>query len=372
MSKRIAGVCGGDAALTSLVERMVDVSIRGLPGMFRKDTRCFAHTRRRTGSGLELAGVSPRYGAISLLGLRHVEEAAQRAALGGETAREFAERQVAAIGSHDNLGDVALITWAAAECGVSDLARPLARLRALWSASGNAFVVEAAWALAAFVASRESQDTRKEAGDVKAALEQCLTRGSAAFPHWVQPSRAPFGRSHVGCFADQVYPIQALSRYHAAFVDERALDLANACAEQICRVQGKEGQWWWHYDARNGSVVEGYPVYSVHQDAMAPMALLDLFDAGGRDFSAEIRLGLRWMQSAPEIGRSLIDDDIPLIWRKVARREPNKATRTIRAALSGLHPSLRWKWMDSAFPPTAVDWESRPYHLGWVLYAWLG
>jgi hypothetical protein len=67
----------------------------------------------------------------------------------------------------------------------------------------------------------------------------------------------------------------------------------------------------------------------------------------------------------------LIDDDIPLIWRKVARREPGKTTRTMRALLSTLNPSLRWKWLDAAFPATTVDWESRPYHLGWVLHAWL-
>ncbi len=355
----------------TLVERIVDVSSRGLPGMFRKEYRCFAHTLRRVGTRLELAGVSPRYSAIALLGLRHTNESAQRAALGGETAQEFAEHQVASIESHDNLGDVALIIWSAAECGVADLTRALARLRALWNASSNAFVVDAAWTLSAFLASRECGATRADAHQVKATLEQCLPHGSAIFPRWVHPSRSPFGRSHVGCFADQVYPIQALSRYHAAFLDEHALGVANACAEQICRVQGEGGQWWWHYDARNGSVVEGYPVYSVHQDAMAPMALMDLVDAGGRDFSEEIRRGLRWMQFAPEVGHSLIDDDIPLIWRKVGRNEPNKATRKIRAVLTGLHPSLRWQWLDRVAPPTAVDWESRPYHLGWVLYAWL-
>ena len=371
MTNRIARICRGREDLASLIDRMVRVSLRGLPGMFRNEARCFAHTRRRTRSGLELAGVSTRYGAIALLGLRHAGDPEQRAALGGESAREFAERQAAEVDQHQNLGDVALITWAAAECGAPSLPRCLARLRGLWKASGNAFVVETAWTLSALVASRAVEETRKEAEQVEDVLARSLAKGSQIFPHWIDASRAPFGRRHVGCFADQVYPIQALSRYHAAFGADHALELANACAARICRVQGAGGQWWWHYDARNGNVIEGYPVYSVHQDAMAPMALLDLFDAGGEDFSEAIRRGLRWMDCAPEVGHSLIDDEIPLIWRKVARREPGKATRTLRAALTTAHPALRWNWLDAAFRPVEIDWESRPYHLGWILHAWL-
>ena len=60
----------------------------------------------------------------------------------------------------------------------------------------------------------------------------------------------------------------------------------------ICELQGPDGQWWWHYDTRTGKVVEGYPVYSVHQDSMAPMALLDLEDAGGPQHSEAITRGL--------------------------------------------------------------------------------
>jgi hypothetical protein len=27
--------------------------------------------------------------------------------------------------------------------------------------------------------------------------------------------------------------------------------------------------------------------------------------------------------------------------------------------------------LDTVFPPTEIEHESRPYHLGWVLYTWL-
>ena len=89
-------------------------------------------------------------------------------------------------------------------------------------------------------------------------------------------SDVPKLRGHVSCFADFVYPIQALSYYHQATRDARAAEVAISCAERMCQMQGPEGQWWWHFDIRAGRLVEGYPVYSVHQDSMAPMALFAL------------------------------------------------------------------------------------------------
>ena len=105
---------------------------------------------------------------------------------------------------------------------------------------------------------------------------------TGVFPHALPASSLGRLRAHVGCFADQVYPIQALARLAAADGDAVAMGAANRCAAAICAVQGSAGQWWWHYDARDGSVVERFPVYSVHQHAMAPMALFDLRRMRGR------------------------------------------------------------------------------------------
>ena len=59
-----------------------------------------------------------------------------------------------------------------------------------------------------------------------------------------------------------------------------------------------------------------------------------------------------------------------LVWRKVGRTDPAKLVRRARAVVSRLHPSLRLGVMDGVFPATRIDFESRPYHLGWILYAW--
>jgi hypothetical protein len=211
-------------------------------------------------------------------------------------------------------------------------------------------------------------DQARAASAAKALLN---VAGSAGiFPHHTEASAAGFWRSHVGCFADQVYPTQALARYGAAYRQPQALDAAARCGARFCELQGPAGQWWWHYDARNGQVTEGYPVYSVHQNSMAPMALLDLADAGGPLHLDAIVRGLKWLEHAPETGSSLIDDQESVIWRKVGRTDPAKLVRRARACASRLAPSLRLRALDAVFPATRIDFESRPYHLGWILYSW--
>jgi hypothetical protein len=138
----------------------------------------------------------------------------------------------------------------------------------------------------------------------------------------------------------------------------------------MCERQGTAGQWWWHYDARTGSVLDGYPVYAIHQDAMGPMALFAVMAAPGRDYTGAIDRSLAWLESSPELGgASLVDEKADLIWRKVARREPRKATRYLQAAASAIHPGLRVPGTDVLFPPRSIDYEDRPYHLGWLMHA---
>jgi hypothetical protein len=231
--------------------------------------------------------------------------------------------------------------------------------------------VDVAWALMALC-----NDLDAPAGALRHRLARRLIAsfdaGAATFPH-VLGARPGGLRQHVCCFADLVYPIQALARYTAVFGDPDARDVALRCAKEMCARQGPEGQWWWHYDRRSGRVVERYPVYAVHQDAMAPMALFALEDATGSAFDAEIARGLGWLTCARELaGRSLIDESAGLIWRKVARRELGKTSRYLQAIASKLHDELRVPGLDFVFPPGAVDYEDRPYHLGWLLHAWPG
>src|SRR5262249_50074264 len=127
-------------------------------------------------------------------------------------------------------------------------------------------------------------------------------------------------RGAVGSFADQVYPIYAFSKCSIAFGNESARNAAIECASAIGKAQGPLGQWWWHYDASSGQVVQRYPVYSVHQHAMGPMALIALKTAAQRNFSEAIFKGLNWIFGANELHTSMCDDDSSVIWRAIQPR----------------------------------------------------
>jgi len=116
--------------------------------------------------------------------------------------------------------------------------------------------------------------------------------------------------------------------------------------------------------------LEGFPVYSVHQHAMAPMALFDLAEAGGDEHEASISRGLRWLDTHPEVLEDLASERHALVWRKVGRREPAKAARRLSAVTTSIRPGWRLPGIDTVLPTSQVDHECRPYELGWLLYAW--
>lgn len=354
--------------------RLLDLSVRGLGHMHRGTGLQFVQTvrgvRTNRGSVLEPEGHNLRYSAIAALGLSHLSTVDQQRCLAGTTLSELVSSVVERAIRHEDPGAVALAAWAAAEISGRCEKALFDRWEQLLHTGRPIPTVDMSWAISAAVAARTL-------GDTSAVLWPALRRLRAAqgdqgvFPHMLPAATLGRWRAHVGCFADQVYPIQALSRVHAAFGDAESLAAADRCAEVICRLQGPAGQWWWHYDARNGSVVEKFPVYSVHQHAMAPMALFELQEAGGRDHTDAIALGLSWLRSHPEVIEEMVSSTHDVIWRKVGRREPPKAARSLAAVSTSLRPGHRLPGVDRILPATKVDYECRPYELGWLLYAWM-
>jgi hypothetical protein len=370
---RLALLAAVSPPARSLVDRLLMVAGRGLPRMY--DGTFFAHTLRavetKDGGTERLEGISLRYTAMTALGLAHTDTATQMHALEGGTIAELLQQTAIRAEQSSDIGAIALTAWAIAEVtGV--FPAPLYAALSRHLASGAPIsTVECAWSLSAALAARGLADTSGLIEAARAGLFSARS-GSPLFGHMIPASALGRLRSHIGCFADQVYPIQALSRLHACLGDIEALTAAEVCAERICALQGNRGQWWWHYDVRHGTVAEGYPVYSVHQHAMAPMALLELREAGGRDFFNHITNGLRWLDDHPETPGALIVPDKGVVWRKVARREPSKFVRKAAAVGTALWSSFRLPAVDVLFPPHHIDRECRPYEFGLMLYAWLG
>jgi len=171
-------------------------------------------------------------------------------------------------------------------------------------------------------------------------------------------------------FASQVYPILGLCELAEATATEPSATVRHVC-DFLVHTQGRLGQWWWFYSTRAPKVIEGYPVYSVHQDAMAAMALLPATRLGIGDYREPISAGLQWIGGANELGRSMINRRAGVIYRAVQRaggdadgfagwsRQQRAAAH--RAGLCGRHRPA----------PTALEvlQECRSYHLGWLLLA---
>jgi hypothetical protein len=358
-----------DPDSAALVRRLLRIAAHALPQAQVNGQFAFTMSGSRRGDRrweLRAVGTSPRYGAITALGLLQLPEPRQREILAGDTAQDLVGRLAKRLDETTNLGDVALLCWAAAEASHSELPHAVARLAAVDRGDGPVDVVSAAWVVTALVAARGHADVEQH---LAAARDRLLSARDAVYPHVVGGTRSWY-RSHVGSFADQVYPIQALARLHGSADDAQALAAAEAAATAICRVQGRAGQWWWHYDSRTGEVVENYPVYSVHQHAMAPMALFDLAEAGGQRYLEPICRGLRWLARPAETTEDLVLDEPMITWRKVARSDRRKVVRGLRAASTRLRPGMRLAALDQVFRPGLVDHECRPYELGWLLMTW--
>ena len=361
----------------SRVRDYTDLALRGLPASFITDTLEFSQTIRESETSptgaLSREGRNLRYAAIVALGLATVAPETQRSVLQGRTARDLVLAAVGRASTSRDPGAIALVAWAAAEVnGVPDRGL-LERISHILGSGDPVPTVETAWMLTAAVASLTIDHTTPSAADIARISRERLLASQGQdgiFPHALPPTALGRLRAHVGCFADQVYPIQALARLAAFTTDPEALAAANLAADRICELQGDAGQWWWHYDARDGSVVERYPVYSVHQHAMAPMALLDLVTSGGADHTDAIYLGLDWLRTHPEVDDELVSEEHSLIWRKAGRREPAKAARKIAAVTTSIRAGWHLPGIDTVFPANRIDRECRPYELGWLLYAW--
>src|ERR1019366_4034167 len=277
-------------------------------------------------------------------------------------------RLAKSLDSMTNVGDAAIVCWACAAAEHGDLLRAVGRLAELDRPDPPVDVLAAAWVVTALVAARGHADVEERLAAARGRL--LAARGAAVYPH-TTGGDAPWYRAHVGSFADQVYPIQALARLHGSADDPEALAVAGAVARVIIAAQGESGQWWGHYDSRTGAVVEGYPVYTVHQHAMAPMALLDLADAGGEDHLDAVCRGLRWLADPPESHEALVVEEPPITWRKIARGDHRKVVRGARAFATALRPGVRLRPLDWVFRPGVIDRECRPYELGWLLMTWL-
>lgn len=352
---------------------LISVANNGLSQMWEPDPGLFCFRLKQTPMGLIREGVSRRYTLITLLGLQRYEISGGSFPTIGINGA--VERLVRDCGAIDNVGDLGLLLWLCAlacpeyledVCAKVDAKSALSRFRG----AQLGITMELAWFLSGLAHAAQAGLKAPDLADTAVKTFGLLKTNQGdqgIFGHLAQKrSLAGVVRGRIGSFADQVYPIYALTKFSQAYGHAAALNLAKRCAEAICRAQGPLGQWWWHYDAGSGEVVEKYPVYNVHQDGMGPMALFALAEASQGDFSESIYKGLAWIDGRNEMNIDLCDSSAGIIWRSIYRR------RSGMAYIAELWKVLRSGQAVDSMDDLDITFECRPYELGWLMYAFAG
>jgi hypothetical protein len=337
---------------------LVEFAIEKLPSM-RRDDGVFCYEVKAP--KLERAGSSLRYTLICLLGLQRAQAAGLEVPIDPGELRDLAMDRI--DDPEMTAGDLALLMWADSRAGMDAMDAIAFRLhKRLGSDIPDLEGLELSWLVigAAEAGAHELCDR---------ALERQFERAGAPgrlFTHRDAGRRARFPN-----FATQIYGVLALAvAARIGHESDRALATARRVAGRLLELQRPDGGWPWIFDAKRGTVVEPYEVYSVHQDAMAPMALLELSEVTGEEKyrDAAIR-GLDWVFGNNDLSREMLDREAGILYRSIRRRPgfdrallyANTATSSVgRAALSELRG------------PLEVNPTDRPYHLGWVLEAWAG
>jgi hypothetical protein len=348
------------------VSQLMEVAIRGLDPMFDREKGLFCHRLQHTSEGLLREGASQRYTMMTLLGLLRAQSAGYQSAfdIPAMLDRLFDDTEWL-----DNIGDLGLLLWLCAFSSREDLTRFYAKFDVegafeQYPDAQRRPTMELSWFLAGLAhASRTGTQQSPALARLANETYRLLVENHGAngiFGHiGRRSSLAGMVRGRVGSFADQVYPVYAMSYFGHVYGVKEAGERALRCAQAICRLQGPLGQWWWHYDSVTGRVVEQYPVYSVHQHAMGPMALFALQDTFGADFSENIYKGLEWINGANELRQDLEDTAAGIVWRCIRPSHGSSHAARIRTLLG----------KEQKLDAMEVLFECRPYELGWLLYA---
>ena len=351
------------------IRRQGTLALNGLCQMFDSQNALFCYTLKQTERGLVQEGISHRYSMITLMGLHRLEESGQTSPI--EIQPVF-QTLLAKTDWVNTVGDLGLLLWLCALIAPERLPQIKKKLGvdsalARYGDARQGRTMELAWFLTGLShASLACPDVGSQEKDMAAQTYALLARNQGEhgiFGH-VAANKSVGGalRSRIGNFADQVYPIYGMTKFSQAFGHDEALEKAEDCALAICDAQGPFGQWWWHYDSLSGRVVEGYPVFSVHQHGMGPMALFELGEALNADFSPWIYKGLQWVNSENELAFDMEDVSANVIWRSIYRPS---LTRYWDVAIGMLGRRRERR----SFEGLKVRFECRPYELGWLLYA---
>lgn len=344
--------------------------IKNLKRLYNSREQLF-HSRECFRSKTIESSFSYRYSIIALLGLSaHPENEAIKNIFDLKRIHLGLIKKINQCDSPENLG---LLLWLDAENGGEFLLQILSHLEKLRPQQKfhNLPTYELAWLLTGLAYALQNSpgiQTTQWAGLTHDIFQHFKTRycqQSGIFYHCAVRSLKSRVRQNISDFADQIYSVYALATYYQLSAKPEALDMARLCAHRLSQLQGPNGEWWWLYNTRNGSVMYRYPVYSVHQDGMAPMAYTKLVEVTGENWEPVINRSISWLFE----NNCYIKIDLAAlkIVRGVRIMPPFLKHLAILCSmlhLNRIHEKIIYRY----FRRFDVINEYRAYHLGWILY----
>jgi len=326
-----------------------------------------------TGQGPVSDGLPPRCTIMALLGFRELER------VGGGSGFEsqlIFERFIRDTGWIGFAGDLGLLMWLAAEFAPEQLKGLFLRLECAtaldrYPDAKQARTTEMSWFLAGVShAALASPQMIPELTDIAADAYHLLEENqgeSGLFGHASRrKSLSGFFKGRIGNFADQIYPIYALSKFATAFNVNEPLAAALKCARALHDTDGESSQWSWLYDSRTGKEVSRYPAYPVHQHGTAPLGFIALEEASGQNFQQPIYKGFKSISGNGTHGEYIRDIRLPLTWQGIG--PAHRLTNLLREAQS----LLRGLKTASEVMEGNIIFDHRPCELGLLLYAFAG
>jgi hypothetical protein len=361
------------------MKELADVALRALPQMYDEQSSLFSQKALPQGDRLVNRGENAYYSAASMVGIL------AQPAVSPDSVVPVGKALDALLAVCDrDQGPPLLSTtlWAGAIAGDPRAARLVTSLNQSLDVE-QAESAALGQVLRGLVAGAEAfPEVRDAALDLgQRCATELLDRHSAHSRVFRAMPRRPSGiRTMLGAritsFASQVYPLLGLASLYAYRGDTPPPALRQT-AEHLVEAQGPLGQWWWLYSPSTATVLEGYPVYSVHQDGMAFMGLVPVEQLGEGSYAEALALGLDWLDGHNELSLSLVEDEPPFICRNIQRMGSDAD------APFGISRSNFYRTVSRSLRPGSVSdqtvvapeeleplRECRSYHLGWLLYAY--
>lgn len=351
------------------IHQLKELAVNGLVQMFDSERQLFCLRLKQTAHGLVRQGISRRETLIALLGLHQLEASGTASPI---AIKHVLNDLLVNINWVKDIGDLGLLLWLCAleaPQRMTEIESHLGIESSLEQFRGarQRSTTELAWFLSGLshrhqVCPEKQPDLREVAFETYRRLRN--NQGEfGIFRHTGRKnSIARMFRGRIGSFADQVHSIYAIATFVRAYHTVKEIETALDCALTLCQIQGPRGQWWWRYDSGNGRVVESYPVLSVHQDGMAPIALFALGEAVHSDFNPWIYKGLQWVNGDNEMDVNMSDASTHVVRRGIAR---STVKSYWNMALTFLSRGEDHESRDGL----SVLFECRPHHYGWLLYA---